>query len=224
MPVQMVEVASRYQNFWYCQQVDGLTEAEQTELFDKTSLRASSESHGRGLLLRIGKAYKGHPLALRVIVGEIVNDFGASVSAYWQQYGSEIEEVEQALEEASQGVVTSTSDRWKLDRYSTELRRKVRSRLDRTFKRLSENAHYAYVLLCTASVYRCPVKQSWWLRHLEYRGYDDEQQRSALQALRDRYLVEVTFDQDSAAVLVGQHNLVRSVAISHRDKLSTEQT
>ena len=136
LPHQLLEAASRYPNFWHCQRVDGLTEREQLTLFDKVGLGANLPSVETKLLLRIGKAYKGHPLALRTIAGEIINDFASQVSTYWQQYGQEIEEVEKALAEASQGIIESTNDQWKLDRYSIQLRMKVQSRLEQTFKRL----------------------------------------------------------------------------------------
>ncbi|MBC1238651.1 caspase family protein [Nostoc sp. 2RC] len=218
LPVQLVKAASHYENFWYRQDLYGLSEPEQMELFEKIKLWVEEESDNNKQLLRIGNAYRGHPLALRAIAGEIIGDFYANVLAYWQEYGQEIEEVEKALQEASQGKVESAEDDWKLDRFSFVLRRKVKSRLDITFKRLVENVPNAYLLLCTASVYRCPVKKSWWLKHLQYRGYDIEQQELALQALRDRFLVEVAFDHNHERLL-GQHNLIRSVSISHREKL-----
>jgi hypothetical protein len=65
------------------------------------------------------------------------------------------------------------------------------------------------------------VQITWWLRHLQYRGCTLEQQNSALQTLRDRYLVEVTFDQDNGTILIGMHNLVRSIALSHHQKILT---
>ncbi|MBD2691627.1 LuxR C-terminal-related transcriptional regulator [Anabaena catenula] len=223
LPNQLVQAASRYPNFWHCQRVDGLTETEQVSLFDKVGLGSTLQSLEMKLLLRIGKAYKGHPLALRTIYGEIINDFASHVSAYWQQYGHEIKEVEKALAEASLGIVTSPNDQWKLDRYSVELRRKVQSRLEQTFKKLSDHAYHGYILLCTASVYREPVQKGWWLRHLEYRGYTDEQQKLALETLKDRYLIEISFDQNNGMILIGMHNLVRSVAINHRQKLCTQE-
>lgn len=67
MPVQMTEIATRYQNFWQHQPLSGLTEAEQIELFAKLGLNMQPESSDRPYLLRIGRAYEGHPLALRVI-------------------------------------------------------------------------------------------------------------------------------------------------------------
>ncbi|MBO1070721.1 MAG: HTH domain-containing protein [Dolichospermum sp. DEX189] len=223
LPNQLDQAASRYPNFSYLQRLDGLSETEQFNLFNKVGLGDNLPSVDMKLLLRIGQAYKGHPLALRTIAGEIINDFSSQISAYWQQYGHEIEEVEKALAEASQGIIESKEDQWKLDRYSIELRRKVQSRLEQTFKRLSDHAHHAYILLCTASVYRVPVKRSWWLSHLEYRGYTNEQQEFALQNLKDRYLAEISFDPNNEIMLIGMHNLVRSVAINHRQNLFTQE-
>jgi tetratricopeptide (TPR) repeat protein/DNA-binding CsgD family transcriptional regulator len=221
LPNQLIQNASRYPNFWYCQRVDGLLETEQFNLFNQVGLGENLPSVDMNLLLRIGKVYRGHPLALRIIADEIINDFSSQVSAYWQQYSQEIEEVEKALAEASQGIIESTTDQWKLDRYSMELRRKVQSRLEQTFKRLSDYTHHAYILLCTASLYRVPVQKSWWLKHLEYRGYTKEQQQFALQTLQDRYLAEISFDENNEMMLIGMHNLVRSLAITHREKLLT---
>ena len=91
-------------------------------------------SESRAYLERIGDAYEGHPLALRVIVGEIKNrPFEGNVLAYWNKYGSEVEEVEQALEEAKSGSSMGADDQWQLDRYTKTLRRNVRSRLNKTF-------------------------------------------------------------------------------------------
>jgi hypothetical protein len=74
----------------------------------------------------------------------------------------------------------------------------------------------AYVLLCTASIYRCEVKEKWWLINLEDEGYSEEEQKAAMQTLRERYLVEDGGIDDEDNRLVGQHNLIRSVAIAHR--------
>lgn len=64
-PAQIVAAGSRYQNFWHCQPIGGLSEPEQAALFEKTGFTPAPE------LTRIGKAYEGHPLALRTILGEI---------------------------------------------------------------------------------------------------------------------------------------------------------
>ena len=71
-------------------------------------------------------------------------------------------------------------------------------------------------MLCTASIYRCEVKEKWWLINLEDEGCSEEEQKAAMQTLRKRYLVEDGGIDDEDNRLVGQHNLIRSVAIAHR--------
>jgi hypothetical protein len=65
------QIPARYKNFWYCQELRGLTASEQLALFDKTGLEVDIDSPNKPYLERIGAAYEGHPLALRVIAGEI---------------------------------------------------------------------------------------------------------------------------------------------------------
>jgi hypothetical protein len=216
LPQQM---PTRYHNFWHCQVLIGLTESEQLELFEKTGLEVGTGSANKPYLERIGATYDGHPLALRVIAGEICNKpFNGNVIAYWNKYGKEIEEVEKAIEEAKiRGIIASADDRWRLDRYTRELKKRVRSRLEKTFKRLKEDFYYSYVLLCEASVYRLAVQEDFWLSHLEDWDCDEEKQELALDALRERYLVEEVVEEDQ--LLLRQHNLIRSVALEHLKQL-----
>ncbi len=156
-------------------------------------------------------------------MGEITESFRANVRAYWKKYGDEIEEVKEALDLArNEGIVEGKTDRWALDRYTHELKKQVKVRLDKTFARLETDVKDAYFLLCTASVYRCEVPESFWLSHLEYRGYDKQRCEDALQTLRDRYLVEDRGIDHEDERLVGQHNLIRSVALTHRANLFPE--
>jgi nucleoside phosphorylase len=222
LPGQIEQVGTRYQNFWYCHPLSGLEEPERLDLFDKTGLEVSTESPSRPYLERIGNAYEGHPLALRVIAGEIGNrPFYGNVIAYWNKYGTEIEEVEKAIEEAkTKGITASAEDKYQLDRYTTKLKRHVRSRLEKTFNRLGKEVHDAYLMLCEASVYRCPVQEDFWLSHLEDWERDEEQQQIALQALRDRYLVEEVVENNQC--LLRQHNLIRSVSLEHLKQLDDD--
>jgi nucleoside phosphorylase len=214
LPGQLEDVGTR-SPFWYCQPLSGLEQAEQISLFEKTELDVRPESESRTYLERIGQAYEGHPLALRIIAGEIKNrPFEGNVLAYWNRYGNEVEEVEKAIEEAKAGgSATGADDQWHLDRYTKMLRRNVRSRLTKTFARLKEDAKWAYTLLCEASVYRCPVPEDFWLSHLEDWDRDADEQRAALDALRDRYLVEELTENNQ--LLLRQHNLIRSVSLEH---------
>jgi NB-ARC domain len=219
LPAQIPIIGSRYPNFWHCQVLSGLEVPERLDLFEKTGLDVLTESPNRPYLERIGAAYEGHPLALRVIAGEIGNKpFFGNAIAYWNQYGNEIEEVEKAIEEAkTQGVTASGDDCWKLHRYTRQLRINVRARLEKTFKRLQKDVRNAYLLICESSVYRCPVSEDFWLSHLEDWDCNEEQQEIALDALRDRYLVEEVVDGDR--VLLRQHHLIRSLALEHLQEL-----
>ncbi|MEG4113862.1 MULTISPECIES: 5'-methylthioadenosine/S-adenosylhomocysteine nucleosidase [unclassified Microcoleus] len=222
LPVQITTIGARYQNFWYCQPLSGLEEPEQLRLFDKTGLDVGTESTGKPYLERIGRAYEGHPLALRVIAGEIRNQpFDGNVLAYWNKYGREVEEVENAIDEAkTKGITASADDKFNLHRYTHNLRRNVRVRLEKTFNRLQKDVCYGYILLCEASVYRCPVPEDFWLSHLEDWDRDEDEQQVALDALRDRYLVEEFVEGDR--LLIRQNNLIRSLSLEHLRKLGEE--
>jgi hypothetical protein len=206
------QIPARYKKFWDCQKLNGLTPSEQLDLFDKTGLEVEIDSQHRLYLERIGAAYEGHPLALRVIAGEIgSHPFYGNVAGYWHKYGDEIEEVEKAIEEAkTKGITASADDDWRLDRYTRELRKNVRIRLEKTFERLKKDVLNAYRLLCEASVYRCAVPEEFWLSHLEDWDCDKEKQELALDVLRDRFLVEEELIDDE--IHLRQHNLIRSVA------------
>jgi formylglycine-generating enzyme required for sulfatase activity/nucleoside phosphorylase/tetratricopeptide (TPR) repeat protein len=210
LPEAIQEIGMQSQNFWYCQPLSGLRQPEQVALFAKTGLDVVSPN--RNYLERIGNAYEGHPLALRVIAGEIKNKpFNGNVQAYWNKYGSEVEEVEKAIAEAQTGISVGADDRWQLDRFTKTLKINVRSRLNKTFARLQEDAKWAYILLCESSVYRCPVPEDFWLSHLEDWDRSEEEQRIALDTLRERYLVEELLEENKC--LLRQHNLIRSVAL-----------
>jgi hypothetical protein len=114
LPGSIQSIGTRSQNFWYCQPLSGLDKPEQIALFEKTELDVNFPN--RVYLERIGIAYEGHPLALRVIAGEIKNKpFEGNVHAYWNKYGNEVEEVEKAIVEAQTGVSIGADDRWQLD-------------------------------------------------------------------------------------------------------------
>jgi hypothetical protein len=223
LPAQITQAASRYQNFFYPQVLRGLEGAEQLALFGKTGLDVGRGSEGSAYLKRIAEAYEGHPLALRTIAGEIGSKpFNGNVLAYWNRYANEIEEVEKAIEEAkTSGKADGADDKFNLHKYTRQLRTHVRTRLEKSFERLERDVRNAYLLLCLASVYRCAVLETFWLSQLEDEGCDDEQQKLALDALRERYLVEEEIDHHDQ-YLLRQHNLIRSVALECLKKLDEE--
>ena len=223
-PDQIPKIGTKSQNLWYCQPLTGLEEKEQLALFDKTGLNVNEEAEGKPYLERIGRAYEGHPLALRVIAGEIVNHpFNGNVLGYWNEYGKEVEEVEKAIEKAkTKGITASADDQFNLHRYTSNLRRNVKFRLEKAFNRLNEGVREAYLLLCESSVYRCEVPKIFWLSHLEDWDIDEDGREMALDALKDRYLVEERVDDESNQYLLRQHNLIRGVSLEHLRKLGGE--
>lgn len=224
-PVKLVDF--RYKNFWHQQILYGLDESEQVALFKTTGLDISPELADRLLLLRIGKAYKGHPLVLRVISGEIKNEpFNGNVQAYWNDICDKIKDVEKALAEAEQGKVVGEKDEWELHKLTREVRYQVnKKRLQIVFDRLEKQVKDAYILLCAASVYRAPVQEEGWLmqlvnlvKRLEAQECSEVRKDKALEELCNRYLLEESVNHNNKRVL-GQHNLVRSVALEHYKKL-----
>ena len=218
---QIEESGIRSPNFWYCQPLTGLEKGEQLQLFEKIGLEVDTDSPNKTLLERIGTAYEGHPLALRLIAGEIKNKpFEGNVLAYWNRYGSEVEEVEKEIAEAKEGKSTGAEDNFQLDRLKKTLSRNVRSRLQLTFDHLQKDAISAYLLLCESSIYRCAVPEDFWLSLLEDWDYEEEEQLIALNVLRERYLVEESVENDQ--YLLRQHNLIRSVALERIQQLDEE--
>ncbi len=218
------QIPERYQNFWESQPLTGLSKSEQLLLFGKTGLEVEENSPNLRYLQRIGNAYEGHPLALRVIAGEIGSKpFNGNVVAYWKRYGNEIEEVEKAIEEAkTKGITAGADDKFQLDRYTRQLRKRVRARLDKTFSRLQKEALNAYRLICVGSIYRCEVQESFWLSHLEEWSCSKDEREVALLTLRDRCLLEEVGVNERGEFLLRQHNLIRSVSLEKSKKLDGE--
>jgi hypothetical protein len=202
--------------------LSGLNSQEQLSLFRKIGLNISESSQEEQYLNRIGIVYEGHPLALKVIAGEIKDrPFNGDVTTYWNKYGDEIEKVERAIESGRKGSLTG-KDHVETDRFTQNLRMRVRRRLDTTFERLKKDAPYSYILLCEASIYRCPVPEKFWLNHLSDWDRTEDERRTALTMLQQRYLVEEVKQEDHKLFLK-QHNLIRSVSLELLETLDDLQ-
>jgi hypothetical protein len=188
-------------------------------LFQETGIEVEPASPNRPYLKRIGAAYEGHPLALLVIAGEILSEpFYDDVVAYWKKYGHEIEEIEKARQ---QEEVQSEDDRFRLERFSPKLRELVKKKVEASFARLKESFSDAYILLCFGAAYRRSVPKEAWFFGLKKRlGYQEDRLLVALEALGDRYLVEVE-EFIEGEELLRQHNLIRSVALAHSKQVKT---
>jgi archaellum biogenesis ATPase FlaH len=208
MPIQLEDILIKYNSLCDHQLLRGFTDAEIYEFFHKQEIEFTENSEIGNYLLRIGKAYEGHPLALKTIAGEILNTpFHGDVNKYWSEYKNEIEAIEQAYKQIE---LESINDNLKLDCYSKKLREIVKQRIERTFKRLEKDVPHAYKLLCFGSIYRRPVPKRYWFKNLSLRyGLNIHDQEVALDALIDRYLIE-NINND-----LRQHNLIRSTALEH---------
>ncbi|WP_353931537.1 ATP-binding protein [Okeanomitos corallinicola TIOX110] len=227
LPSKIETLASRYPNSYHRQILDGLLADEQIDLFYKAGLDVSLDSEDRQILIRIGKIYKGHPLTLRVVSGEIVESFGSNTCAFWQNVGDEIELVEQHLLAAESGIKSEgVDDDWKLHKLTRKVRSDVyKHRVNAVFQRLKNQNYDAYLLMCVAATYRCPVQDSAWLlqlnryiQRLKNQVYSKEKQQEVLDDLFARFLVEISINHENHRVL-GLHNLIRSVALEHRQTL-----
>ena len=226
LPTQLVE--QRYQQLWHCQVLQGLTEEEQKALIEIMGFDISSTSKDKPLLLRLGRAYQGHPLVLRVILGEINESFRGNVQAYWHEVAAKIEAVENAIAQAEADAkqAIGTEDDWKLHKLTRKVRLEVnRQRLKAVFERLATQVPDAYWLICVAAIYRVPVQVEGWLlqlsnlvKRIEQQGCSEERQEQALLELSHRFLVEEGVNHNNRLVL-GLHSLVRSVALEHYQKL-----
>jgi nucleoside phosphorylase len=233
LPTKFEADCDRYHKLWSKQLLKGLDESEQIKLFRKSKLDVDLNLPDSPLRI-IGQVYDGHPLVLRTIAGEINGSYNGQVAVYWKENGNYIEKVKKDLEEAyNQGkdrkeedgwqLVSYEKDRWEIASYTKSLRDKVKARIEETFKRLSRDVPESYLLLCMASIYRCEVKESWWLVHLADENYSEKQQKIAMRILRERYLVEDRGNDNEYNRLVAQHTLIRSVAISHRLMLPEDE-
>jgi len=183
VPGELEGVGDRFNQLWFCQTLQGLSEQEQVELFGKLELVDEGDR-----LQQIGQFYDGHPLVLQVIADEIKDRrFNGSVDAYWKEYGQEFEAV------TPQG---------KVDR-SRVFRTRVRHRVEQTIESLPESAKQ---LLSACSVFRRPVPETFWIEM-----GDGDDPYIAFDLLKGRNLVEYV-DVAGQASLVQLHNLIRSVA------------
>ncbi|MEO0377648.1 MAG: hypothetical protein AAF329_24210, partial [Cyanobacteria bacterium P01_A01_bin.17] len=209
-PAALETVGGRYVDRWHCEVVQGLTLPEQIQLFAQAGLN-TTHAENQGYLQRIGAVYEGHPLALRVIAGEMLGQpFLGNVAAYWRVYHREIEAMETLCREAD---CQGPQDTLTIDRYTRHLKRVVQQRIEQTFDRLQQELPQAYRLLCFGSVYRRPVEERFWLKMLPPLGIEADAPASLLDALRDRYLVEDVLMHNK--LCVRQHNLIRTVALHH---------
>lgn len=226
LPLSLVQ--QRYSKFWHCHLLLGLDRAERDALFEATGFDMGADSSERDPLWRLGEAYRGHPLVLRTIAGDIWESFQGDVLAYWHEVRESVETIERdlAAAEADARETMGAEDRWTLHKLTRKVRLEVnRQRLQQTFNRLEAQSQDAYWLICAASVYRIPVQaEGWklqlanWVRRVEKRPCAPERLERAIDRLHDRFLIEASRNHNRKTVL-GQHPLVRGIALERHRQL-----
>lgn len=205
----------RYPERSHLQLLQGLNELEALELFELWDIQGA-EALDQLYLQRIAQVYEGHPLALKVIAGEMRGyPYKGDVQAYWQDYGAEIEAAER-LRDSLEPI--SPKNRASLDCYSPNLADLVRRRVEKTFERLYAASPLACLLLCMGATYRRPVERTAWLFLIG--DYPAEEQRLAFQTLQRRFLLEA--EASNHRVCYRLHNLIRRVALENLPRLSAE--
>lgn len=220
-------VQRRFAPLWSSQILTGLDITEQKELFTRVGFNLDDHDPAQKILLRIAQAYRGHPLVLRVVLGEIWESFGGNILAYWEEVQAKIETVEQAIAAAEQEAtaIIGEGDQWQLHKLTRKVRLEVnRQRLKTVFERLAALPD-AYYLICAAAVYRVPVQKQGWLiqltaltQRLEGKPCSIERQEKALNHLFYRFLIEVAIAPNQKRLFT-LHPLVRSVALEHHQAL-----
>ncbi|GAB4151090.1 MAG: hypothetical protein Fur0046_30370 [Cyanobacteria bacterium J069] len=191
IPADLDTVASRYPQFWHCEALQGLSAAEQLELFAKLGL--PQDAAAQETLRQIGQFYDGHPLVLQVMAEEMRQPpFSENVARYWQHYAAEF---------AASSTAPAAAGN-KLDR-SRLFRRRVRQRVEQSIQRLPDPARQ---MLCASAVFRRPVPTEFWHAMLP-----DGDPYAAFDTLQDGHLVEYA-PSEGDTLLIRQHNLIRAVA------------
>ncbi|MGC1394468.1 MAG: NB-ARC domain-containing protein, partial [Coleofasciculaceae cyanobacterium] len=199
--------------------LDGLEEIEALELFethDVNKINDLDSSPEVSLLKRFIRVYEGHPLALKVIAGEIQGSpYQGDIQAYWHDYGKEIEAVEELKSSPKEFC---REDKPRLDRYSINLTELVKMRVETTFTRLFQSAPLACLMLCMGAKYRRAVERQAWLMLID--DYSEDESLIAFQTLQRRFLLEEEYTPHK--VLYRLHSLIRRIALDNLAKIEDE--
>jgi tetratricopeptide (TPR) repeat protein len=190
LPTVLVEFSDRYPKAWAEIRLYGLSEVDkQLEFFAKRGVVVTPNI--QDILIAIARTYEGHPLVLKVIAEDILQEFAGDVDRYWQIHQPEFEQVCRELK----------AIRLDETQYNETLDRKVRERIRKSLGQLSRDA---LDLLCRSAVFRRPVPKKFWLAMIG--EISVQRQKMAYRVLDDRALIE----RDS--IYIRQHHLICSVA------------
>lgn len=205
----------RFGERYHTEAMKGLEPLEARMLFTAWEVQINSDADGE-YLDRMIAVYEGHPLALRVIAGEIRSQsYSGDIQAFWHDYGYEIEEVER-LKLATEG--DPRDDRPNLT-FSISLDELVRRRIESSVARLREDNSLAYRLFCMGGTNRREAPRRQWLFLIG--EFPREEQSKAFAALQRRFLLEEKLI--NSKVFYRLHNLIRGVALDRLRELEQEE-
>lgn len=209
-----VGAEGRFGERYYTEPMKGLEPLEARMLFTAWEVQINSDGDGE-YLDRMIAVYEGHPLALRVIAGDILSQpYLGDIQAFWHDYGYEIEEVER-LKVATEG--DPRDDRPNLT--FSILKDLVRKRIESSVARLRKDNSLAYKLFCMGGTNRQAVPRSQWLFLIGDCPRDE--QSNAFAALQRRFLLEE--ERINRNVYYRLHNLIREVALEGLRELEQEE-
>lgn len=199
----------RYSSRIHLEKLKGLEEPEALELFKIWDINPQGSEID--ILRRIISAYEGHPLALRVIAGDMCNfPYEGDIQAYWNEYGYEIEAVEQMQNFME---IKNKDDKPRLDRYSPNLEDLVKHRVEQVFEHLYQTTRLAYIMLCLISEYRYAIERSVCLMMM-IDMCSEEEAIAAFNIIQRRFLLEIE-KTSSGKLLYRLHNIIRRVALDN---------
>lgn len=184
----------------------GLTEEESLRLFERWQVKINN-NQTEDFLIRIRNIYEGHPLALKLIAGDIINEpYEGDIEAFWEDNKANFAAMER---QARNGE--NIRSKYIVD--------KVRSRVDDTLKRLFFSHEYAYLMLCMGAELECFAEKAAWLMVLC--DVAEKEQDLAFATLKKRFLLE--WEKPRNRVYYRLHNLIQNVAQEyHLDKIEED--
>ncbi|NEQ77528.1 MAG: ATP-binding protein [Okeania sp. SIO2C9] len=183
----------------------GLTDEESLRLFEGWKVSINN-NQTEDFLKRIINIYEGHPLALKLIAGDILNEpYEGDIEAFWEENKPNFAAMERQARNQE-----NIRSKYIID--------KVRSRVEDTLKRLFNSHYYAYLMLCMGAELECFAEKIGWLMVLC--DAPEKEQDLAFATLKKRFLLE--WEKPQNKVLYRLHNLIQNVAQEHLDKIEED--
>lgn len=215
-PPKFLNTLTYPDTFAYVEHIQGLTTQEALLIFNQHRINPTNAVE-QLYLQRIINEYNGHPLALRVIAGEIIEPpYHGDISAYWLDC------------EPSCSLPLSSNSYPKLGTNPQEntpqnhgenlpiihqpqsnLVERVTRLIEQSFERLMRYSALAALLLCMGATYRYSTERSAWLFLIS--DYPTPIQTSAFQTLQQRLFIEESHLNQK--VLYRLHRMIRDVAV-----------